>query len=188
MHLFIEPDAHKSNYGWIARRGGRPWPAASSRSAKDGQALTTVEAEALTHCCRYMVLAYIEDTRGHDIGVVHRTKETIAKYITSRRKLRGDGQGGEFVDTGSCACNRHARDEGVHSVSGAADNVAKDQEAGAKDGDIATTKEIGKRTDEGTYRAECEEVTEDELSPSIDATNTTVDCEAVSMSSWVLER
>ncbi|KAK3063820.1 hypothetical protein LTS18_012483 [Coniosporium uncinatum] len=83
-HLFIEPDAHESNYGWIASPRWTTLAGSVLLVREDRQALTTVEAEALTHYCRYMVLPYVEDTRGHDIGMVHRTKESVAKYITKK--------------------------------------------------------------------------------------------------------
>jgi hypothetical protein len=86
-----------------------------------------------------------------------------------------DRQRRQLVDTSSCTSNGHASDECVHSVSCGGDNITENEEKGAKESDIATSKEIRKGPDERAHGSESEKVAQDEPSPSVYSTNVTVD-------------
>jgi len=50
----------------------------------------------------------------------------VLATLTGGSELRGSGEGGEFVDSGTYTGKYHAADEGVHGVSSRANNHAND--------------------------------------------------------------
>ena len=74
----------------------------------------------------------------------------VFSTLGGRRKLGGDGERGELVDSGTDTREDHAADEHVHLVRGGTNDHPDQDEAGSHDRDVSSPYQVGDAADEGT--------------------------------------